>query len=208
MLQPFYGDTRRSTTHGVLYLMSSYSYYAVNTTNTCPYCGSENLVLDAHGGILVCRSCGAVIDDTVFDAAPTPAVIAAPAQPTAKLTKTERAQMRLAALSITMSRRLSRLLNTTEIDDILDYAKANTPEVMEVYGNACLRKLLKSLKTPAERKAALEAAITLMKGDYPLASILSKQYGVNKKRLQYIIKRIMYCLNITRTIEVLSTALA
>lgn len=182
------------------------SYYAVSATTACPYCGSENLILDAHGGVLVCRSCGAVIDDTVFDAAPTS--IATPAQPAAKLTKTERAQMRLVALSITMSRRLSRLLETTEIDDILDYAKANTPEVMEVYGNTCLRRLLKSFKTPAERKAALEAAITLMKGDYPLASILSKQYGVNRRRLRYIIKRIMDCLSITRTVEVLSTTLA
>ncbi|BES80610.1 TFIIB-type zinc ribbon-containing protein [Pyrodictium abyssi] len=188
--------------------MNSYSYYAVSATTACPYCGSENLILDAHGGVLVCRSCGAVIDDTVFDAAPTPTAIATPAQPTAKLTKTERARMRLVALSITMSRRLSRLLETTEIDDILDYAKANTPEVMEVYGNACLRRLLKSFKTPAERKAALEAAITLMKGDYPLTSILSKQYGVNRRRLRYIIKRIMDCLSITRTVEVLSTALA
>jgi len=36
----------------------------------CPYCGSPNLVLDDARGSLICRDCGAVVEEEMIDEAP------------------------------------------------------------------------------------------------------------------------------------------
>ena len=186
--------------------MSYHSYYVTYSTPVCPYCGSAKVVLDLHGGALVCRSCGAVIDDIIFDASPPPTASSLSSlSVNNRLTKTEKTRLHTSILSNSLSRRLSRILNTTEIDDIIDYVKANMPELIKAYNNACLRNLLKYCKTSSEKKAVLEAAITLMHGDYPLVSMLSSQYEVGKKRLRLLIRKVMKCLSLELSIEALAS---
>ncbi|KSW11658.1 hypothetical protein CF15_02210 [Pyrodictium occultum] len=181
------------------------NYYTASTTRRCPHCGSEQLVLDPQQGILVCRSCGAVIDDTVFDATPHNAAPIQGGEP-ARLTQTERSRVRLTVLQVSITRRLSRMLDTIDIGDLLDYANTNTVEIIELYKTPCIKKLLKSLHKPEERKAALEAAVALRKGDYPLASMLASQYRVGRRKMKLIIRRVMECLGIARAMEALATA--
>jgi transcriptional regulator of met regulon len=60
------------------------------------------------------------------------------------------------------------------------------------------RRYLKRLQTK-ERAAAVEAAVWLLRGDYPLPSVFASKYGIKKSRMSRIltnIKSIMHELGV------------
>ena len=164
----------------------------------CPYCGSSNIMIDYKNGTIVCRDCGSVIEDTVYE------------EYTANIHTLgmRRYQLRIGGqkyitipdaekinyqfnklkLSIKITRKLGpidpRILG--EIYQLLQYDN-------EILNNECLVKIIRKLGD-RYKIIAIEITKSIKQGDYPFLSYFSLKYNIPKNRVKKLIKSISKCI--------------
>ncbi|RUM47773.1 MAG: hypothetical protein DSY37_01550 [Hyperthermus sp.] len=177
---------------------------------TCPFCGSSNIVVDYAHGQVVCRSCGYVIEDTLFDISPAvrkggPSREGRTFRYINNLFEERRSRARL-VLVRSEYKLASSLGEQNPFFDVFseDYYIREALSILSK--NKCLRKLL-AKRSKLEAAAALHVAITLANNDYPLLSEIAETYGVEKKEVRRLLSRIRKCLGIESFRELLAKSL-
>jgi len=189
--------------------LSSLLYYTGGASpDRCPLCGSRNLALDVTRGELVCKSCGYVIEDTVF--AYTPLAEPLP-NPRNRLSLVESRRIREEHMSRRDMERLTRLLGT-QVASLLEGLR-DTPytrrKLLELLRAPCVRRMLRRLE-PELRAPVIQGVMEyLEEGSYPLFSELALLYGLGSKDkiklMKRYIKKIISCFGGELGVEALST---
>ena len=175
-------------------MMAVHALATVKRHLKCPYCGSRDLALDPRNGVLVCRSCGYVVDDYVIDYGGQPYSVenrirenTAKGRASVKLSVTlseARNEAKLAAL-IGANNPLFRELSPNLSGELVSLVKKNR----------CIRKLLNKL--PANEAAALlHAAYMLSSNEYPMPAQLASTYKIPRNRARLLMRKAARCLDL------------
>ncbi len=161
----------------------------------CPYCGSSNVVVDYNRGIVVCRDCGTVIDDTVYDytAANMQVYKGARTSIERRYTITETELINFNFNKLVLSTKLSKKLRETnphylaKLTSILMYEN-------ELLNNECLTTLVRRLNGNL-KVLAIEIAKSIKQGEYPLISYYSRKYNVSRSRIKRVVRNVLKCID-------------
>ncbi|NOZ88664.1 MAG: TFIIB-type zinc ribbon-containing protein [Crenarchaeota archaeon] len=177
--------------------------YATRRVIRCPVCGSGNVVLDYHTGQLICRSCGTVIEEEVFDFAPT-----APREEPVKPQGVRRAQGASRLREARALTKLSLILGADAVDRLTASLALEKPENLldMLRDNPCIRRLVQKLRRGEEKAAAIHVAYMLKMGSYPLYAELAENYGIERRKVLAIARKVRKCLSIESPAAVLARA--
>jgi len=178
------------------------SYYTLVRLQRCPYCGSTNLQLDYERGQLVCRNCGAVLDESIVDfSQPYTTRSSNMAWYAKRETITDQNASREKLTKLETRGRAIRLLGFTA-KGMLYVSRTETSVLRDILSDDCIKLILDRL-TPSERIVALEAARQLAQGMEPLPSMLEREFGVPRRRLRNILADVKSCLGLPRYVDLL-----
>ncbi|BEP18055.1 hypothetical protein PYJP_14070 [Pyrofollis japonicus] len=162
----------------------------------CPYCGSDKVIIDYERGIIVCKECGSVIEDTLFDYTLSYSDKKFRKKTVTKIEKRytiyEREQINFLFINLKLSRRISNILRENDpkiIAEALDIIKYD----IEIIKNECINQLLRKLQG-TNKLIALEMAKQLSDGEYPLSSYYVRAYKVTKNTVTQILKKVRRCI--------------
>jgi ribosomal protein L37AE/L43A len=170
--------------------------YNLAQLQRCPYCGSDKIIIDYSRGIIVCKECGSVIEDTLFDYTLSYSdkrfhkKLATKAEK--RYTIYEREQINFSFINLKLSRRISNILREDDpkiIASAIDIIKYD----IEIIKNECINQLLRKLQG-TNKLIALEIAKQLSDGEYPLLSYYAQAYRVAKSRVVQILKKVRKCI--------------
>ena len=175
-------------------------YHALTRVRVCPYCGSRSLVLDYARGVLVCRNCGAVVDETIVDygglevAARRQAGRAFKrfADKTLSIVDENRIASRYAGLKLHV-KLYEKIADSSKAAEYISTLAAN--DLRTLAGNKCLWELMSKL-TSSEKLVAIEAFRTLLSGEEPLQAVLASEFSVPRRRVKSIVKAVRMCLGL------------
>lgn len=167
-------------------------YYAARAPPRCPVCGSTDLVLDVERGQLVCRSCGYVVEDTVFLDAIAVTSDARPRREVAIAFRLAEARLRAGRAAA----RLARELGEHSAELVSGRGLAAPEKMLSLLRDPCIR--LNARRAPRNLLAALLDALTSFEdeGTYPLYSELAARYGLSReeaRRLKKLLRRVLEC---------------
>ncbi len=156
----------------------------------CPYCGSKNIIVDYSTGTIVCKNCGAVIDDMIYDVQE---------QGYAKNprgerhTITELEAIRFSFNKLKTSIRIAKKLREKDPNYVVKlYQLLQHDE--EILHNNCIIEIARRLNSRF-KIALIEIAKSLRNGEYPLISYLSKEYNIPRKRIKKLIRDVSKCID-------------
>ncbi len=162
----------------------------------CPYCGSRDIIIDYSKGVIVCRNCGTVIDDTIYDYTVINAWTRRDRRTKTNVEKrytiTEAEFINFNFNRLIISTRLSKKLreNNPRYLAILSSILLHEDDLLK---NECITSLVRRLNGDL-KIAAVEIAKSIRQGDYPLVSYYSYKYKVSKNKIKRIIKNILKCI--------------
>ena len=175
-------------------MMVSHALATVKHHLKCPYCGSKDLALDPRNGLLVCRSCGYVVDDYVIDYSGQ--VYNVEVRSTDVVVKGGRtARLAIALVEARNEAKLAAILGADSplFREISPNLSGDLIRMIKT--NKCIRKLVSKL--PANEAAALlHAAYMLANNEYPLPAHLASTYKMHRNRVRALIRKAAYCLDL------------
>ena len=161
----------------------------------CPYCGSSNIVVDYSRGVVVCRNCGTVIDDTVYDytTASTQVYKGSKTSVERRYTITEIELINFNFNKLVISTRLSKKLRETN-----PYYLTKLTSILihenELLNNECLISLVRRLSSNL-KVVAIEIAKSIKQGEYPLISYYSREYSIPRNKVKRIVRNVLKCVD-------------
>ena len=174
-------------------MMAAHALGTVERHLKCPYCGSKDLALDPRNGLLVCRSCGYVIDDYVIDYSGQVYHVEIRNTDAAR----ERRSARL-AIALSEARNDARLAAIVGADSPLfrEISPNLSGDLIRMLKkNKCIRKLVGKL-TANEAAALLHAAYMLANNEYPLPAHLASTYKIPRNKARLLIRKAARCLDL------------
>ncbi|ABM81384.1 hypothetical protein Hbut_1563 [Hyperthermus butylicus DSM 5456] len=172
-------------------------YYPLIRLEKCPYCGSSKLIVESARGQLVCAACGAVLDDLIVSyESPGPPLIVSHAGslPVEKrYTITEANVVRYEFAGLKLYEKLAKLLGSRSVERVREAAAGDRHALSVIASNKCLEDVMRSLPEP-ERGVVVELALSFMRGEYPLLSIVAERYGVSRARVRSLARRVRKCM--------------
>jgi len=161
----------------------------------CPYCGSSNIIVDYSRGVIVCRNCGTVIDDTVYDytVANTRVYKGSKTNIERRYTITEAELIKFNFSKLVIPTRLSKKLRETNPHYLAKLASILMYE-NELLNNECLTSLVRRLSSDL-KVVAVEIAKSVKHGEYPLISYYSRKYNVPRNKIKRIVRSVLKCID-------------
>ncbi len=177
--------------------------YATRRVIRCPVCGSGDVVLDYHTGQLVCRSCGTVIEEEVFDFAPM-----IPREEPVRTQGVRRVQGVSRLREARALTRLTMILGADAVERLTASLALEKPEnLLDILrSNPCIRRLVQKLRHGAEKAVVIHVAYMLKMGSYPLYAELAENYGIERRKVLTIARKVRKCLSIESPATVLAEA--
>ena len=164
--------------------------YAARRVARCPVCGSASIILDYTTGELVCRSCGTVIEEHVFDYSYGEFSTAPTAEPS-------RARRGFRVSDVGSARalaRLAKIVGAEGAERLLRALARERPEnLLQILNNKCIQKIIKRLGEN-ERAAVLHIAYLHSLNSYPLPTEIAESYNIPKKRVTALARKVRKCL--------------
>jgi hypothetical protein len=179
--------------------MGVLEYHTLTRIKSCPYCGSRNIVIDYSTGTLVCRDCGAVIDDTIVDYSPTIHHYGynrrhrLVADKTISIVDENRVANNYSILRLHV--KLYKKVSAGNIDSMKYLLTLRPSEVYAITGNKCLWNLMLKLNG-SEKLVAVEVYRMLLSGEEPLQAVLEREFKVPRKRIKSIVRAVRTCLGV------------
>ncbi len=177
-------------------------FQALTIVRQCPYCGSRDVVVDHQRGIVVCRSCGAVLDDTIVSFSPhmnhssLGKVVRVYRAGSIAEENTIIARFNSLRLHVKMSSKLRTELINQDTVKLIDNASGI------ILRNKCLSELWEKL-ADNEKLAVMEIAGLLAAGEEPLPSIIAAEFNIQKRRVKLILNLVRRCLDLERPVDML-----
>ncbi len=157
----------------------------------CPFCGSSNIVVDRSNGIIVCKSCGTVIEDFLVDERPMRSY-------DENYTYNRRRGEAYLFEQYTSLRLLSTLRRTgmsarttyAVIDETVPATRRR--EALRILSNKCVKRLLSRLKSDDLRQAVIDMLLFYAHtGVVPYTAGYAVKYGVRKQKLRKVFKKVI-----------------
>lgn len=174
--------------------MATLELYETRRTTRCPLCGSPDIAIDYQRGILVCRSCGAVLEEELLDFSMPGPALDTPRAPSRTRMAERRIRIESGLEDASSTYRLAKMIGDDAVALVETQLASRRPgELLALLrGNRCLRRLLRRMRG-GEAAAALYTAAALSDGETVLPSEL-EAFGLDKRTAKKIIAAVSKCL--------------
>ena len=178
--------------------MAALELYETRRATRCPLCGSTDITIDYQRGMLVCRSCGAVLEEELLDFSVPYSTVEAPRAPGRSRMAERRIRIESGLEDASSVYKLAKLIGDDAVALIETQLASRRPgELLALLrGNRCLRRLLRRMNG-GEAAAALYAAAAMSEGEAVLPSEL-EAFGIDRRTAKRIIAVVDRCLRGSR----------